>query len=238
MPMSEWPRDAKSRAGQLGTRKTGGVDVGARGVGRVWSWAASDAEANARRHDAQELVGERIRAVRYYTIDYRRQDMHPELIDGGPRIIEAESEWNEPTWLYAGFDAMDFGLEVATDSGTAFSLTWDPPGDHEGIGLQRMAMLGSGVRGDADVGIWEVGERTASWKPMVGRRVTGVDLHYVPWDEARGSLWCPHITFHGEGGRVEVVMGDAESGVLVPSADNVAGLHPGTALPAWVDDKD
>jgi hypothetical protein len=98
--------------------------------------------------------------------------------------------------------------------------------------LQRVPLLGSGVRSDADVAIWAVGDRAMSWARMVGRRVIGVDLHYVPWDEARGSLWCPHITFYGEGGRVEVLMGDSQDGVLIPSADNVAVLHPGTALPA------
>jgi hypothetical protein len=190
-------------------------------------------EAEARRLDARALVGERIRAVRYYTLDYRRHELHPELIDGGPRTIDTESEWDEPTWLFAGFDAMDYGLEITTDSGTTFSLTWDPPGEREGIGLQRMPMLGSGVRGDADVAIWDVGGRTVSWTPMVGRRVTGVDLHYVPWDEERGSLWCPHMTFHGEGGDVEVVMADSWDGLLVPSANNVAVLHPGQSLPAW-----
>jgi hypothetical protein len=68
------------------------VDGVARGVPRVWSWAASDVEADARRHDAEELVGERIRGIRYYTIDYRRHELHPELIDAGPRIVDAESE--------------------------------------------------------------------------------------------------------------------------------------------------
>jgi hypothetical protein len=214
------------------------VELGARGERRVWSWAASEAEAEVRRRDANELVGERIRAVRYYTLDYRREELHPELIDRGPRIIDAESEWTEPTWLYGGFDAMDYGLEVTADSGAAFSLTWDLPGDREGIGLQRTPMLGSGVRSDADVAIWDVGERASSWTPMVHRRVTGVDLHYVPWDEARGSLWCPHITLHCDEGQVEVVMGDSDNGRLLPSADNVAVLHPGTPLPAWFSSKD
>jgi hypothetical protein len=214
------------------------VEIEASGEGRVWSWAASDAEADARRHEANELVGERIREVRYYTLDYRRYELHPELIDCGPRVIDAESEWKEPTWLFAGFDAMDYGFEVTTDSGAAFSLTWDPPGDHEGIGLQPIPMLGSGVRTDADVAIWTVGERSASWTEMVGRRVMGVDLHYVPWDEEHGSLWCPHITIHGEDGQVEVVMGDSQDGAMVPSADNVAVLHPGTSLPAWFSLKD
>jgi hypothetical protein len=184
------------------------------------------------------LAGERIQAVRYYTLDYRRHELHPDLVDSGPRTVDADSEWNEPTWQFDEFDAMDYGFEVTTDSGATFSLTWDPPGYHEGIGLQRVPILGSGVRSDADVAIWAVGERTASWASMVGGRVTGVDLHYVPWDEERGSLWCPRITFNGEAGRVEVVMGDAQGGTLVPSADSVAVLHPGTSLPSWLSVKD
>ncbi|QYJ02869.1 hypothetical protein KUV85_11040 [Nocardioides panacisoli] len=204
------------------------MDHGARGVERVWSWAASGAEAEARRRDAHELVGEYLRSVHYFTIDYRRQDVHPELIDDGPRIIEANSEWLDPPWLHEGFDAIEFGLEIATESGAVFSLTWDPPGEREGIGLQRVAMLGSGVHRDAGVGIWDVGARTPAWRLLVGRRITGVDLHYEPWDEETGSLWCPRITVRGESGRVEIVMGDAENGLLVPSADNVAVLHSGT----------
>ena len=217
----------------LGNGKTAAMEVGAWSEGRVWSWAASGAEADARRREANALVGERIGAVRYFTLDYRRHELHPELIGGGPRTIDAESEWIEPTWLYDGFDAVDYGLEVTTESGATFSLTWDPPGDHEGIGLQPLPMLGSGVRSDADVAVWAVGDWAGVWTPMIGRLVTGVDLHYVPWDGERGSLWCPHITFHGEDNRVEVVMGDSHDGTLVPSADNVAVLHPGTSLPAW-----
>ena len=94
-------------------------------------------------------------------------------------------------------------------------------------------MLGSGVRSDADVAVWDVGERASSWAPMVDKRVTGVDLHYVPRDEERGSLWCRRITLHYEGGQVEVVMGESYDGVLRPSSDNVAVLHPDTSLPVW-----
>jgi hypothetical protein len=204
----------------------------------MWSWAASGAEADARRHDANKLVGEPLRGIHYFTLDYRRDELHPELIVDGPRTIDAESEWNDPTWLYDGFDAVDYGFEVITESGATFSLTWDPPGDHEGIGLQPIPMLGSGVRRDADLAIWVVGDRAASWTAMVGRLVAGVDLHYVPWDEERGSMWCPHITLHGEQGRVEVVMGDSQDGTLVPSADNVAVLHPDASLPAWLGSQD
>lgn len=202
--------------------------------GRAWSWAASSAEVDARRRDAQQLVGQRLQGIRYFTLDYRRGELHPHLIDHGPRIVDVEAEWDDPTWLYDGFDAVDYGFEVTTESGATFSLTWDPPGDHEGIGLQPVPMLGSGVRRDADLAIWAVGDRSASWSAMVGRLITGVDLHYVAWNEELGSMWCPHITFRGEQGCVEVVLADFEDGKLGPSADNVAVLHPDTSLPAWL----
>lgn len=165
---------------------------------------------------------------------YRRFELRPDLVDRGPRLIEADSEWDDPTWRYTGFDAMDYGLEVTTDSGTTFSLTWDPPGEYEGIGLQRQPMLGSAVRSDADVAIWDVTHRAVSWVPMIHRRITGIDLHYVPWDADSGSLWCPHITFHSEGGDVHVVMADSDDWRMVPSANNVAVLHPGKPLPKWL----
>ncbi|GIG19761.1 hypothetical protein Cch01nite_04850 [Cellulomonas chitinilytica] len=200
----------------------------------MWSWAASDAEADARRREADELVGERIRSVRYFSLDYRRSEMPPELIDAGPRTVVDASEWTDPTWLCDGFDTTDYGFEIATDSGAVFSLTWDPPGHQEGIGLQPVPMLGSGVRGDADVAIWEVDGRSPSWTSMVGTTVTGIELHYEPWAEGTGApLWCPRITIHGGAARVEVIMGDRADGRLVPSADNIAVLHPGTPLPAW-----
>ena len=68
---------------------------------------------------------------------------------------------------------------------------------------------------------------------MTGRKVTGVDLHYVPWDDDGSSQWCPRISIHGEDASVEVVLGDSHDGMLVPSADNVAVLHPRTGLPNW-----
>ena len=210
------------------------MEIEARDERRTWSWAASEVEVEARRQDANQLVGERIRAVSYFMIDYRREELHPEMLGSGPRSVSAELEWHEPTWLYDGFDSLDYGFQVTTDSGAEFSLTWDPPGDREGIGLQRLPMLGGGVRRDADLAIWSVGDRAASWTSMVGRRVLGVDLHYRPWDVMPGSLWCPHITLHGEDGRVEIVMGESRHDALVFSSDNVAVLHPGSALPAWL----
>src|SRR3954465_10058941 len=48
---------------------------------------------------------------------------------------------------------------------------------------------------------------------MAGGRVTGGNLHYVPWDEEDGSLQCPRMTLHGKASRVEVLMGDAQGDV-------------------------
>jgi hypothetical protein len=209
------------------------MDGAASGGRRVWSWARSMVEADARRREARELVGETVQAVHYYTLDYRRHELRPDLIDAGPRTVDDPWEWNAPTWRHEGFDALDYGLQITTGSGVEFSLTWDPPGDREGIGLQPVPMLGTAVRADADVAIWDVGDRAAPWVPMIGERLLGVDLHYVPWNEERGSLWCPRITIHGPAGHVDVVMGDSDGGALVPSADNVAVLHPGQPLPDW-----
>ena len=141
------------------------------------------------------MVGERVQQVLYFTIDYRREEVHPEKVDTGPRLIEDQSEWKEPTWLHDGFDALDYGLEIMTDSGASFSLTWDPPGDTEGIGLHKVPMLGSGVMRKADVAIWNVGQRNACWAFLIGRPVTGVDLHYVPWANADSSLGAPASRF-------------------------------------------
>jgi hypothetical protein len=143
-------------------RKTVDMSIG---PDRVWSWATTESEVDQRRQHAEQLVGQHISRVRYYTLDYRREELHPELIDSGPRFIDADSEWNQPTWRYDGFDAMDFGIELETDTSALFALTWDPPGYREGIGLQKVAMLGGGVRRDADVAIWDVSTRSSNWRP-------------------------------------------------------------------------
>lgn len=74
-------------------------------------------------------------------------------------------------WQFDGFDAVDFGIELETETGSVFSLTWDPPGDHEGIGLRNVAMLGHGVRDDADVA---VRVRSAPHRHLLAGRVGGL----------------------------------------------------------------
>jgi hypothetical protein len=199
-----------------------------------WSWSATEGEVLARQQEADGLVGRQIRSVKYFTLDYNRHELHPGLVDSGPRAVRDDNGLGEPMWAYDGFDTLDYGLELIAESGEVFSLTWDPPGEREGIGVQPVPMIGRGVRRDADVAVWDAGSLSAAWRPLVGSKLTRVDLHYLPWDENGQSRWCPRITIGTDRGSVEVIMGDESDGVLVPSADNVAVLHPGIALPAWL----
>ncbi|HEY8716994.1 hypothetical protein [Pengzhenrongella sp.] len=199
---------------------------------RVWSWAASDLEVAERREHVEGLVGNRIALVRYVTIDYLREESHPELIDSGVRLIDDARELERPTWRFDGFDALDFGIELETVDGVSWSLTWDPPGDHEGIGLRKGPMLGSVVSPDGLVAVWEA-TLTSLWSPMLRAPIETVELHYTPWDRPSPGFWCPRISFVTQDARLEVVMGDDEHGRLVASADNVAILAPETPLPPW-----
>lgn len=210
------------------------VLVSVRGLGRTWSWAATEDEIRERREHVAQLVGQRLASVRYYTIDYEREDVAPDLIDRGPRLVEDDAEWAAPTWRFDGFDALDFGIELETESGELWSLTWDPPGIHEGIGIRSGGMLGSGVRDDADVAIWEVTSRPSPWEDFSSGEVCEVSLHYFPWDTKRSGFWCPHITLHSTASCTDIVMGDSDrQGGMFPSADNVAVLR-GMPLPSWV----
>ena len=116
--------------------------------------------------------------------------------------------------------------------GRRFAVTWDEPGWHEGIGLYEDALIGTLVSPTADAAIWDVSQER-HLAPLIGKRVDWVNLlRYRPWSDD-GELWCPHISIRIAGIDVEVIMGDAENGALVPSADCVAVLFPPTRAPKW-----
>jgi hypothetical protein len=186
----------------------------------VWSWAASRREVAERVTHARRLVGQRLAVVRYVDIDYRRDQVAP---DGeGPRHIIEAGEWRDPTWRYPGFDSVDFGLELETESGSMFSVTWDPPSRYEGIGLREQPLLGTGVRADAAVAVWDV-TRRSGWAALRGAEILDVTPHYQPCDEHVGSYWCPRITIAFPSTTVDLLLGDAgPNQQLVPSADNIA----------------
>ncbi|QIS10330.1 hypothetical protein [Nocardia arthritidis] len=185
---------------------------------RQWSWARTLDDVAERRRHIEPLIGARLTTVRYYLCD-DRWERSPESVGAGPIFGDDP----EPPWRCDGFDSLDYGFELETDSGLIYSLTWDPPGDREGIGLRRTPMLGSGVRADADITIWRGGE---IWP--LGVPFTDIRLHYEPYPP---GFRCPRITFQWPDRKLEVILGESAGGVLAPSADNVAVLHPDTELP-------
>ena len=198
---------------------------------RPTSWVATENEVETYRQRAWQLVGQRILEVRYYEIDYFRWDLHPELVDAGPRIISDRSEWENPTWRCPGFASIDYGIEIATEDSLVFSLAWDSPGKHEGISLEPVPMLGRGVSANADVAIWNV-IHMPPWTYLGTMPIAAVDLCYRPCGEEAG-FWCPRITLRTREVNVEIILADHNGELLVPSADNIAILHPETPLPDW-----
>lgn len=197
---------------------------------RTWSWASSQEVVEERLRLADRLAGLRLQAVRYFTIDFRRWERMPEY--RGPREITADHEWLEPTWRYQNCDSMEYGLELEAESGRVFSVTWDPLGDHEGIGIDEAPLVASTLTADADVAVWDVSHHSR-WSELVGQEIVALQPHYRPWDPS-GGFWCSRITVRFQSVDVEVLLAQgSENGEVEPSADSVAVLFPPTPLPVW-----
>jgi hypothetical protein len=218
----------------LGTVAAAGSD---RPQARALSWVRTAAEIAPRREHAARLIGERLVEVRYYDIDYTRWTVAPEY--RGHRLIEQEAEWLDPSWRCEGFDAVDHGIELETDAGRVFSVTWDPPGDQEGIGLQELPLAGISVCVQADIAVWPVG-RPGRWRDVLGQQIRDVQLHYQPWDQQSwddaDAFWCPRITLVWAHTQIDVVLGDWDAeGRFRSSADNLAVVFDPGGLPDWLD---
>jgi hypothetical protein len=199
---------------------------------RVWSWVATAEEREDRRRHASRLVGRQLRSVRYVDIDYQRE----RWADGvdGPRLIKDARDWRQPPWRrQESCHCIDFGVEIETTDGRVFTVTWDPPGMQEGLGIREIAAVGYVCREDADVAVWDVTARSR-WNRFLRRDITEVVLHYRPWTE-EGGFWCPRITLRFGGADVELLLAEADyrTGELRPSANAVAVLFAPDQLPAW-----
>jgi hypothetical protein len=169
--------------------------------------------------------------VLYVNIDYFRDRVAPEL--KGPRLITEAEELAEPTRRWPEGDTVDYGLELSTECGRRFSVTWDRPGPMgEGIGLREAPLLAT-LSGDANIALWDATE-LSRWSEVIPDTLTEVDLHYLPWDSTSTGYWCPHITLRTETHHVELLLGDIDrDGELRPSADNVLVLFNPAELPKW-----
>jgi hypothetical protein len=181
---------------------------------------------NERRQSAKDLVGCRVVQVAYVTIDYNGWELgyRDQL---ARRIISDTSEWHDPAWNAETFHHLDYGVELTTQDGDLWAITWDPPGATESLVLQP------GLT-DAVGAVWDVTTREP-WARCISSPITQVQLRYHPWDEQSGSFWCTRVSLSFGKERVEIILGDRDfpSSALVPAADNIAVLLDPDALPAW-----
>jgi hypothetical protein len=194
----------------------------------VWSWAASPAEVESRVEHARRLIGERLAAVRYFHLDCGRDEVAGDV--RGPRQVIDPVEWRDRPWEAMDFHWTDYGVELATASGRVFSVTWDPPGMTEGVGLRELPMAGFGVAKDAGVAVWDVGAQP-EWRRLIGAEITDVTMHYTSWDDDRvHGYWCDRITVVVGATTVTLVLGEADAdGTLKPAGDSVAILFDSSA---------
>lgn len=201
-----------------------------------WSWATSVDEADRYRVEARALVGRQLGRIRYFDIDYRAEQYRRDHV--GPRTIESEVEWVEPTWSHPACDSIDHAVELETSDGARFTVSWHSPGMAEGLGLRELRAIGNAVRDDADVAVWDVSD-TNRWKSVRDAEVTSVEMHYQPWGDSDGHLWCPWITIELGGHAIEFVLaeGDPANNSVRPSSDNIAVIFDKASLPSWLFDR-
>jgi len=201
-------------------------------VSQVGGWALTEADVTAHRDDARALVGQRLAAVRYVNIDYVGMT-RPEFEGRGPRLIEADQEWQQPSWDFGSFHSVDYGVELHTSQQRVFAISWEPPGQTESLWVDERPLIGSGVSTDAHVAVWDVSSRTR-WCEFLDEPTTDVGLHYLAWSPDEPGFWCPRITLWIGDSNIELLLGEARGhGELVPAADNVAVLFSPAALPEW-----
>ena len=187
---------------------------------RATSWVSNEKDRDERLRHAERLVGLSISAVRYFDIDYGRFER--EIKEPGPRVIADEAGWVSPSWRYDVADSFAFGLELETDGGRVFSVTWDPPGGIEGIGIREESLIGNTLLPGAKTAVWDVGERSR-WHHHLGDPVSAVTMHYAPWDIDAGAWWCNRITILIGATVVELLLAEVafETKRIAPSADEV-----------------
>jgi hypothetical protein len=149
----------------------------------------------------------------------------------GPRLVSDPQDLASPAWRYGTFDCADYAVEVTTEAGRVFTVSWDSPGYHTGVWLREVPARGSAYVADADVAVWDV-SRAWRWDSFIGAEVTDVILHYRHWvDDGYECSWIS-VAFGDRS--VELLLADTDANqLLVPSGDNIAVLFPPEPLPQW-----
>lgn len=122
-------------------------------------WVSNDAE----RHQwdgelRRRLVGRRIARARYVELDY---EGHP-----------------EPMWRGAGFDSLDFGLELDLDDGTTWAFIWNQRGHNEALLVYPGQLVPSQLCSDAHTAVYDVTDHWHAAGPHVVTTVTPVWMRH------------------------------------------------------------
>ena len=195
--------------------------------GQDLGFASDERELVDRRAAARSLVGQRIVRVTYVDIDYRGWDLGYRDQPSRRTITDA-AEWSDPTWDAGTFHHVDFGIELTTDRGESWGITWDSPSpvDGESIRLQRELVSEDGA-------VWDVTE-WEPWHSCLSSAISDVVLRYHRWSDDSPGFWCTRISMFFNDARVEVLLGDRDQAASpTPSADNIAVLLDPEALPEW-----
>lgn len=194
------------------------------------AWVQSLDEVKHAREALRPFIGSTIVGVRYITIDYRRWDVSPE--HRGPRVIDDPLELASPPWSYRIADSADFGVELDMASGRTLSIGWETPGEHESLQVFPGRLVGSVLDASPDVAIWDLAA-SSRWRELIGRTITELDVHYIPWSPDEG-FWCTRVKLAFGDSEVVLLLGEVDqTESIVPSADNIAVLFPPVDLPEW-----
>jgi len=190
-----------------------------------WSWAASEQDAAAFRQEANRLVGEILMEINYVTMDYERNEHRQGQL--GPRRIVNKAELAEPSWQHGSCDTVDFAVELVTASNRTFTVSWESPGQREGLGLRELAAIDSAVTATADAAIWAA-TASSTWSGLVGRAIENVELLYEPWNHDDSyPMWCPEIVLTLSGVEIRFLLAQGEFGTerIIPASDNIAVMR-------------
>jgi hypothetical protein len=102
----------------------------------------------------ERLVGRRLVRVHYYELRYE---------DG------------QPGYRRGPLDELDFGFELLVEPAASFHVTWDDEFFSHGLTV-RPGSLGENL---LDPAVWDV-TRGGGWGTLVGSRITGANLYWLP----------------------------------------------------------
>jgi hypothetical protein len=164
------------------------------------AWVRDRRERERAASELEQLVGRRLRRVRYFEIDY---------------------DDKQPAWPGPGFDALDFGLELDVDGPDAtWSWIWKQSGENEGLLVYDAPLRGDQLRADGEYAIWDASE-SPGWEPVLGRQIAAAE---IAWTRGGPGWWCVASTTlrFDQGTEIVITLGARGSdGRFVASADDV-----------------